>query len=147
MCHCSYTYGDCSSYTWQWLCTNALHHSSTQNAIPTVHCCSAKEAHSILVLLHLDLRFALHTGGSGPAHMCCSTVQGKMQSPTVQCCFEKQPHSRQCVTAVTPMEIALHTHGSGSAQMHCTTVQRKMQFPLFTAALQKRLTAYLCCCI
>ena len=37
----------------------------------------------------------------------CSKVQGKNAVSTVQCCSAKQAHSRQCVTAVTPMEILL----------------------------------------
>ena len=148
--------------------------------------------------------------------MQCSSVQGKMQSPlfsaallnrlpqgtnavqlcsgqnavpTVQCCSAKQAHTRQFVTADTPMEICctyrcavtLHqcsaalfrakcnphcsvllcnegsqqavfhcsyTYGvllyiqvcSDPAQMLCSKVQGKMQSPLFSAALLNRLT-------
>jgi len=43
--------------------TNALQHWSGQNAVPTVQCCSAKQAHRMFVALQLHLwRFALHTG-------------------------------------------------------------------------------------
>ena len=109
---------------------------------------------------------------------------------TVQCCSAKQAHSRQCVTAVTPMEIcssyrcAVTQHKctaarfrancnphcseefciegsqqavfhcsytyadllfiqvcSDPAQMHCSKVQGKLQSPVFCAALQYLLTA------
>jgi len=120
---------------------------------------------------------------------------GQHAVPTVQCCSAKQAHSRQCVTAVTPVEICssyidavtqhqciaallrarcsphcsvlvcktgsqqplchckytygdmLFTHVcSDPAPMHCSSVQGKMQSPLFCAALQNRLTAALCHC-
>ena len=64
LCHCIYTYGDlvfihCAvSHS-----RNAVQHWSGQNAVTTVQCCSAKQAHSRLVQMHLHLwRSGLHTG-------------------------------------------------------------------------------------
>ena len=43
--------------------TKALQHWSGQNSFPAVQCCSAKQAHSVLVPLQVHLRrFAPHTG-------------------------------------------------------------------------------------
>ncbi len=39
--------------------------------------------------------------------------------PTVQCCSAKQAHSRQCVTALTPMEICL-SYRCAVTQHQCT---------------------------
>ncbi len=64
LCHCNCSYGDllfiqvCSDATMY-----ALQHWSGQNSCPTVRCCSANQAHSMLVSLQLHLwRFAFHTG-------------------------------------------------------------------------------------
>ena len=61
LCHCNYTYGDLPFIQ---MCTDAnpMHCSSGQNSFPTVQCCSANQAQSMLVPLQLHLwRFALHT--------------------------------------------------------------------------------------
>jgi len=60
--------------------------------------------------------------------------------PIVQCCPAKQAQSRQCDTAITPMEFCSSYRCAGS-QHKCSSVQGKMQSPLFSAALQSRLTA------
>ncbi len=62
--HCNYTYGDLLCIQ---VCSDPTpEHCNTvfwQNAFPTAHCCSARQACSRLVSLQLHLwRFALHTG-------------------------------------------------------------------------------------
>ena len=61
LCHCKYTYGDLDFIP---VCSDAtpMHCSTGQNSFPAVQWCSAKQAHSMLVPLHLQLwRFGLHT--------------------------------------------------------------------------------------
>jgi hypothetical protein len=54
--------------------------------------------------LHL-WSFALHTGVQSANRHAVQLCSGQNAIPTVQCCSAKQAHSRQCVTAITPMEI------------------------------------------
>ena len=134
--------------------------------------------------------FALHTGVQGASTNAVQLCSRQNAVPTVQCCSAKQAHSRQCVTAITPIEfcfscrckvsqhkcsVALlkakcnphcsvlpcktgskqavchcnHSYGvllfiqvcREPAQMQCSSAQGKMQSPLFSVALQSRLTA------
>ena len=64
LCRCNHTYGD---LLFIQVCSEpismAVQHWSRQNAFPYGQCCSAKQAHSMLVSLQLHLwRLALHTG-------------------------------------------------------------------------------------
>ena len=139
--------------------------------------------------LHL-WRSALRTAVQSPSNKALQQGSEQDAVSTVLCCSAKQAHSRQCVTAVTPMEICSsyrctvtkqqstaarfrarcsfhcsvllcktgsqqavchcsYTYGdllfvqlcSPLATKHCSKVQGKMHFPLFCAALQNRLTA------
>ena len=73
---------------------------------------------------------------SDSAQMLCNTVQGKMP-PTVQCCSAKEAHSRQCVTAVTPMEIC--------SSYRCPVTQHNaQQATLFRAKCNPHCSVLLC---
>ena len=56
---------------------------------------------------------------SDPAQMQCSSVQGKNAFPTIQCCSAVKVHSRQCVTAVTPVGVCCSCRGRVT-QHKCT---------------------------
>ena len=61
-------------------------------------------AGSVSLQLHL-WTFALHTGVQRPTTNALQQISGQNAVSTAQCCSAKQAHSRQCVTAVTPMDI------------------------------------------
>ncbi len=90
----------CFSYK----CAVTQHHSS---AVPTVQCCSAKQAqkqagcHS--TYKYGDLLFIQVC--SDPAPQQCSKVQGAMQFPLSSAALQNRLNSRHCVTALTHMEI------------------------------------------
>ena len=192
VCHCTYTYGDLlfiqvSSGTSQMPCNTVQ--GKMQSPLFSAALQKRLTAGSVSLQLHL-LRFALHTGVQWHITYALQHCSGQNAIPTVQCCSAKQAHSRQCVTALTPMEICSsyrcpvahhkcsaarfrakwnphcsvllckrgsqqavcqcnYTYGdvhfiqvcSDPAPVHCNTVSGKMQSPLFSAALQKRLTA------
>ncbi len=118
---------------------NAL--CSGQNVFPTEQCCSARQSHSMQCVTKSHLwRFALHTG-------VCSFTQGKILSPPSSAALQnrwavtqhqctaalfrakcsphcsvllcKRAHSRQCVTANTPMEIC-SSYRCAVTQHQCT---------------------------
>ena len=146
-------------------------------------------AGSVSPQLHL-WTFALHTGVQRPSTNALQHCSRQNAIPTVQCCSTKQAHSRQCVTAITPVEICssyrcamtqnkctaalfrakrnpqgllllcktcsqqavchcIYTCGdllsiqvcSAPTFMHCSTGQGNMHSPLMSAALQNTLTA------
>ena len=70
--------------------------------------------------LHIQLwRFALHTGVQGPSTNALQLCLGHNAGPTVQCCCAMKAHSRQCVTAATPMDIC-SSHRCAGTQHQCT---------------------------
>ncbi len=86
--------------------------------------------------------FALHTGVQGASKNALHLCSRQNAIPIVQCCPAKQAQSRQCDTAITPMEFCSSYRCAGS-QHKCSAafVQGKMQSPLFSVALQNRLKA------
>ena len=192
MCHCSYTCGDLPFIQ---VCSDPAHMlcSTVQGKMqsPLFSAALQKRLTAGSVSLHLHLwRFALHTGVQWHITNALQHCSGQNAIPTVQCCSAKEAHSRQCVTAVTPVEICpsyrcavtqhtcsatlfrvkcnphcsvllcktgsqqavcncSYTYGdllfiqvsSDSSHMLCSKDQGKMQSPLFSAALQNRLTA------
>ena len=79
---------------------------------------------------------------SDPAHMQCSSVQGKMQNPHCSLLlFRTGSQQAVCHCSYTYGHLLFMQVYSDPAQMHCSTVQGKMQLPLFRAALQNSLTA------
>jgi len=81
-------------------------------------------AGSVSLRLHL-WRFALHTGVQRPSTNALQHCSGQNAGSTVQCCCAKQAHSRQCVTAVTLMEIC--------SSYRCAVTHHKCSAALFTA--------------
>ena len=123
----------------------ALQQGSRQNAVYTVQCCSAKQAHSrqrVTAVTPMEIC---------SSNRCAVTQQKALQQGsgqsavyTVQCCSAKQAHSRQCVTAVTRVhrdvpfiQVCRDPHQLWS----CSTARGKMQFPISCVAVQDRLTA------
>ena len=93
------------------------------------------------VSLHLHLwRFALHTGVQW--HITNALQQGSGQNgiPTVQCCSAKEAHSRQCVSATTPMEMCT-SYRCAVTQHQCTATLFLAKCNPHCSVLQKRLTA------
>ena len=125
----------------------AMQHCSGQNAVSTVQCCSAKQAHSrqcVTALLlcktgsqqavchcahaFADLLFIQVC--SDPAPMHCSKVQGQMLSPLFSAALQN---------SLTAGSVSLHLHlwglapHSDPASMHCSKVQGRMLNPTVTA--------------
>ena len=73
---------------------------------------------SLSLRLHL-WRFALHTGLHWPSLSALQLSSRQNAVLTVQCWFTNQAHSRQCVTAVTPVEIC-SSYRFAVAQHQCT---------------------------
>jgi len=115
--------------------TKALQHWSGQDSFPTVLCCSAKQANSLLVPLQSHLwRFPLQT-----SVQCCNTNalqhwSGQNAVPTVQCCSAKQAHRMFVALQLHLWRFALHTKQRSTGQGRITSL-------LFSTALQNRLTA------
>jgi len=97
---------------------------SGQNAVPTFQCGFAKTGSQQAVChctcTYGDVLFIQMC--SDPAPMQCSSVQGKMQSPLFSAALRKQAHSRQCVTALTHMEMC-STHKCAVTQHQCTAAR------------------------
>ncbi len=72
--------------------------------------------------------FALHTGVQGASKNALHLCSRQNAIPIVQCCPAKQAQSRQCDTAITPMEFCSSYRCAGS-QHKCSAafVQGKMQ--------------------
>ena len=81
-------------------------------------------------------RFALHTGvqrrNTNALHLC----SGQKVFPIVQCWSAKQAHSRQCITAVTPMEIC--------SSYRCAVTQQQCTAALFGAKCIPYCSVLLC---
>ena len=106
VCHCSYTYGDllfiqvCSDPTestaarfrakCSLYCSVLLCKTGSQQAV-----CHCSYTYGDLLFIQVC---------SDPTESTAARFRANAVS-TVQCCSAKQAHSRQCVTAVTPMEI------------------------------------------
>ena len=121
----------------QWHSTYALQQGSGQNAIPTVQCCSAKQAHSRqCVTAVTPMEFALHTGVQWHIKNVLQHCSGQNAILTVQCCSAKLAHSRQCVTAVTPMEIC--------SSYRCPVAHQKCSATLFRAKRNPHCSVLLC---
>ena len=91
------------------------------------------------VSLHLHLwRFALHTGVQWQITNALQQGSGQNGIPTVQCCSAKEAHSRQCVTAVTPIKICSSyrcsaAHHVCSSAYRCAVTQHTCSATLFRA--------------
>ncbi len=122
----------------QWPCTNSLQQGSGQNAVPTVHCCSAKQAHSrqrFIAVVPMEV-CSSYSCAVTLHHFTAERFRAKCSPQcSVLLCNEG---SLQAVFHCS------HTHGdllfiqlcSDPAPMQCSSVQGKMQSPLFSAALQ-----------
>ena len=127
----------------QWHITNALQHCSGQNAIPTVQCCSAKEAHSrqcVTALTPMEICSLYRCPVTH--HICSATLFRAKCNPhcSVLLC-KRGSHQALCHCRYTYGDLLFIQVCSDPAHMQCNCVQGKMQSPLFSAALQKRITA------
>ena len=127
----------------QWHITNALQHCSRQNAIPTVQCCSAKEAHSrqcVTALTPMEICSLYRCPVTH--HICSATLFRAKCNPhcSVLLC-KRGSHQALCHCRYTYGDLLFIQVCSDPAHMQCNCVQGKMQSPLFSAALQKRITA------
>ena len=99
-----------------------MHCSSVQGKMqPTLFSAALQNrltAGSVPLQSHL-WRFALHTGVQWPSTNALQLCSGQNAFSTVQCCSAKQAHSRQCVTAVTPMEVCF-SYRCAVRQHQCT---------------------------
>ncbi len=99
-----------------------MHCSSVQGKMqPTLFSAALQNrltAGSVPLQSHL-WRFALHTGVQWPSTNALQLCSGQNAFSTVQCCSAKQAHSRQCVTAVTPMEVCF-SYRCAVTQHQCT---------------------------
>ena len=121
----------------QWQITNPLQQGSGQNAIPTVQCCSAKEAHSrqcVTALTPMEICSSYRCAVT--QHQCSATLFWQNAIPTVQCCSAKEAHSRQCVTAVTPIKIC--------SSYRCSVAHHICSAALFRAKCNPHCSVLLC---
>ena len=70
------------------------------------------------------------------AQMQCSVCSGQNAIPTVRCCSAMKAQSRQCVTAVTPMEIC--------SSNRCAVTQHRWSAALFRARCNPHCSVLLC---
>jgi len=123
--------------------TNAVQLCSRQNAIPTVQCCSAKQAHRRQCVTAIT-----------PMEFCSSHRCAGSQQKWTAVLFRAKctPHCSVLLCKAGSQQSVCHcnhTYGvllflqvcSEPAQMQCSSVQGIMQSPLFSVALQKRLKA------
>ena len=125
LCHCVYTYAD---LLFIQVCS--------EPAPSFIQVCSEPApSYSYADLLFIQVC-------SESAQMHCSTAQGKIELPSVQCCSAKQAHSLHCVTVVTAMQTC-SSYRCAVNQHRCTAAlpRAKLSSPVFSAALQKRLAA------
>ena len=127
----------------QWHITNTLQHCSGQNAIPTVQCCSAKEAHSRqCVTAVTPIKICSSYRCSVAHHICSATLFSAKCNPHCSVLLCKRGSQQAvCHCTYTYGDLLFIQVSSGKSQMLCSKVQGKMESPLFSAALQKRLTA------
>ena len=136
----------CSSYRCAVTQPQALQLCPGQNAVPTVQCCSVKQAHSRQYVTAVT-----------PMEM-CSSYRCAVTQPQCAAARFRAEWSPQCSVLLckTGSQQAVcrcsHIYGevlfiqvcSDPAPMHCSSVQGKMQSPLFSAALQNRLKSREC---
>ena len=119
--HCSYTFGD---LLFIQVCSGPapVHCSSLQGKMQSSLCNAGLQTRltpgSLSLRLHL-WRFALHTGLQWPSTNALQLSSRQNAVLTVQCWFTNQAHSRQCVTAVTPVETR-SSYKFAVAQHQCT---------------------------
>ena len=83
-------------------------HSSAQGKMQSPLFSAALQSRLTAVSVSLQShlwRFALHTGVQGAGTNAVQLCPRQNAIPTDQCCSAKQSHSRQCVTAIIPMEF------------------------------------------
>ena len=73
---------------------------------------------------------------SDPAPMQCSICSGQNAIPYVQCCSAKQAHSKQCVSANTPMNIC--------SSYRCALTQHQCNAALLRAKCTPQYSVLLC---
>ncbi len=142
LCHCNYTFEDllpiqvCSEPA---NCTAAL---LWANAIPTVQCCSAKQAHIMhYIIATTPVKICCSYRCAVTQHQCTAALVWAKCSPhcSVLLCKTGSKHAL-CHCHYTYKDLMLIQVCSESAPVHCSTGFGKMQSPLFSAALQNRLT-------
>ncbi len=126
------------------LCTAALFRANCNPHCSVLLCKTNLTAGSVSLQLHL-CRFALHTGVHLPSTNALQHCLRQNAIPTAQCCSAKQAHSRQCVTAVTPMEVCI--------SYRCAVTQHQCTAALFRAKCNPHCSVLLCktesqqCCV
>ena len=138
VCHCAYTYG-------HWLliqvCSDpaSMHCSKVQGRMQSPLFSAALQnritAGSVSLQLHL-WRFALHTGVQRPSTNALQQGSGQNAVLTVQRCSAKQDHSRQCVTALPPLQIC--------SSNKCAVTQQQSNAALFRAKCSFHCSVLLC---
>ena len=99
-------------HLWRLLFIRALQHCSGRDAFPTGHCCSAKQARSMLVSLQIHLWRLL------TQHKCSSAPPRAKCIPNCPVLLCKTGSQHACVTAVTSSSYVSsnngfrHCHGS-----------------------------------
>ena len=116
---------------------------SGQNAIPTVHCCSARQAHSTqCVTAVTPMEVCSSYRCAVTQHKCSAALfraKCNIHCPVLLC--KTASRQAKCHCSPTYGDLPLIQVCSDPAPMHCSSVQGKMQSPLFSVALQNRLTA------
>jgi len=110
---------------------------SGQNAIPTVQCCPAKQAHSRQCFIAFKpMEVCSSYRCAMPQHNAVQLFLGQNVIPTIQCSSAKQAHSRHCVTAATPKEVC--------SSHRCAMTQHKCSAALFRAKCNPHCSVLLC---
>ena len=124
VCHCIYTYGD---LLFIQVCRDPapMHCSKVQGKMQSSLFSAALQnrstAGSVSLRFHL-CRFALQTSAQRPSNKAMQHFSGQNAVSTVQCCSAKQAHSRQCVTALTPLQIC-SSYRCAVTQHQCTAAR------------------------
>ena len=135
----------CSSYSCavtQQQCTAAL---LSANAFPTVQCCTANQAQSMLVVTSIT------TMDICSPYNCVVTQQQYTAALLRAKCI---PHCSLLLCKTGSQHTFKHINNNyghllsiqlccDPRMIHCSNAKGKMHFPLFTAAVQNRLTAYI----
>ncbi len=121
-----------------WPSTNALQLCLGQNAIPTVHCCNARQAHSRQCVkcsyTYGDLLITQVC--SDPAPMHCRSVQGTLQSPLFSAALQNR---------LTPGSVSLQIHLSRVCSSYrCAVTQHQCIAALFMAKCNPHCSVLLC---
>jgi len=117
VCHCNHTY---AGLLFTQVCREPAQMQCS---------CAQGKMQSPLFSVALQSRlkagsFALHTGVQGASTNAVKLCSRQNAVPTVQCCPAKQAHSRQCVTAITPMEFC-SSHRCAGSQHKCSAALLK----------------------